>query len=128
MIDTLSSRTLNDSSYACKKSDRKLSCVEFAKDCGKLFNLLMCSDTSFVRFCSFLFCFFLNCACQYHYASYNVPSSLSFDVIFVAHFVAATFGVVAGTDFCCATKLHSKSRQQKSRMSSALQCHVVLVL
>jgi len=39
--------------------------------------------------------------------------------MFVAHFVAAAFGVVAGADFCCTTKLHNESLQQKSGVSSA---------
>jgi len=39
--------------------------------------------------------------------------------MFVAHFVAAAFGKVAGVDFYCTTKLSDKSLQQKSHMSSA---------
>ena len=41
--------------------------------------------------------------------------------MFVARSVAAAFSVVAGADFCCATKLRNKSLQQKSGVSSALQ-------
>jgi len=66
----------------------------------------MCAGT-FKEFLLFSFLFFFKIASANGIPQINVI--ICNLTTFVARFVAAAFGVVAGADFCCATKLRNKS-------------------
>ena len=76
----------------------------------------MYANTSFVSFSMFLF-FSFKITPANNIAAIKTSSFVSLDAMFVARFVAAAFGEVAGRNL-----LRSKVAQQKSRNKS-LVCH-----
>jgi len=88
-----------------------------------LFDSFMCPDTSFINSGLFLLCMFA-IAPPNNMALIKSSLSVSHDAMFVAHFVAAAFGMVAECTTLLCNKLHNKSLVYHQPSFVTVQLHL----